>query len=85
MRAVCEILNVSRSGFYAWRDETETQREREGGALVPVVCEVVRAVRVAGLPWNWREWWRPRVMSLPGIGAVFYDVSHEARATFGWE
>ena len=40
MRALCEILNVSRSGFYAWRDETETQREREDRVLVPLVCEV---------------------------------------------
>ena len=40
MRAVCEILNVSRSGFYAWRDETETNREREDRELVPLVCAV---------------------------------------------
>jgi len=40
VRVVCKILNVSRSGFYAWRDETETQRERENLALVPLVCEV---------------------------------------------
>ena len=40
VRAVCEILNVSRSGFYAWRDETETQREREDRAIVPLVCVV---------------------------------------------
>ena len=40
MRAGCEILDVSRSGLYAWRDETETQRERENRGLVPLVCEV---------------------------------------------
>ena len=40
MTAVCEILGVSRSGFYTWRDETETNREREDRALVPLVCEV---------------------------------------------
>ncbi len=38
--AVCEILGVSRSGFYTWRDETETNREREDRVLVPLVCEV---------------------------------------------
>ena len=40
MTAVCEILGVSRSGFYTWRDETETNREREDRALVPLVREV---------------------------------------------
>ena len=40
MRAVCEILDVSRSSFYAWRDETETQREREDREFVPLVCAV---------------------------------------------
>ena len=51
MRTVCEILGVSRSGFYAWRDETQTQREREDRALVPLVCAVFwRHKRRYGLP-----------------------------------
>ncbi len=38
--AVCEVLNVSRSGFYAWRDERETSRERRDGELMPFIQEI---------------------------------------------
>jgi transposase InsO family protein len=37
---VCELLEVSRSGFYAWRSGEESLREERDRELVPVVREV---------------------------------------------
>ena len=37
---VCELLEVSRSGFYAWRRGEESLREERDRELVPVVREV---------------------------------------------
>jgi putative transposase len=37
---VCELLEVSRSGFYAWRSREESLREERDRELVPVVREV---------------------------------------------
>ena len=58
-----------------------------GDSLVlrPVVSEDVMTARFARLPWNLLEALTPRLMSLPGIDAVFYDVTHKPPATFGWE
>lgn len=40
LSAVCDILNVSRSGYYAWRDETETERQRADREFAPLVVEI---------------------------------------------
>jgi transposase InsO family protein len=45
--AVCGLLEVSRSGFYAWRRREESLREEEDQELVPVIREVF-----------WRHWRR---------------------------
>ena len=37
---VCDLLEVSRSGFYAWRSQQESQRDRRDQELVPVIQEV---------------------------------------------
>ena len=37
---VCELLEVSRSGFYAWRSAEESQREVRDRELVPFIREV---------------------------------------------
>ncbi len=37
---VCDLLEVSRSGFYAWRSKQESERERRDQELVPVIQEV---------------------------------------------
>jgi transposase InsO family protein len=37
---VCELLEVSRSGFYAWRTGEESLREERDRELVPVIREV---------------------------------------------
>jgi hypothetical protein len=36
----CDLLNVSRSGFYAWRRWEESLREEEDRELIVVVSEV---------------------------------------------
>ncbi|MBS0207752.1 MAG: IS3 family transposase [Planctomycetes bacterium] len=38
--AVCDALDVSRSGFYAWRSEEESHREEADRELTPVICDV---------------------------------------------
>ncbi len=38
--AVCDLLEVSRSGFYAWRSGEESLREKRDQELAPVISEV---------------------------------------------
>lgn len=38
--AVCDLLEVSRSGFYAWRSAQETRREERDRELAPLIEEV---------------------------------------------
>jgi len=38
--AVCDLLEVSRSGFYAWRSAEESQREERDRELMPFIQEV---------------------------------------------
>jgi len=38
--AVCDLLEVSRSGFYAWRSGAESLREKRDQELAPVIREV---------------------------------------------
>jgi hypothetical protein len=37
---VCDLLEVSRSGFYAWRSAQESQREERDRELLPVIEDV---------------------------------------------
>lgn len=37
---VCDVLAVSRSGFYSWRSEKESTRTHRDKELTPVVCEI---------------------------------------------
>lgn len=37
---VCDLLDVSRSGFYGWRKTEESLREERDRGLVPVICEI---------------------------------------------
>jgi putative transposase len=37
---VCDLLEVSRSGFYAWRSVQESRREEQDQRLMPVIEEV---------------------------------------------
>lgn len=38
--AVCDLLEVSRSGFYAWRTTQESRRDQRDRELAPVIAEV---------------------------------------------
>ncbi len=40
MSAVCQVLAVSRSAYYAWQDETKTIREQRDEELMPLVCDI---------------------------------------------
>ncbi|MFV0445936.1 MAG: IS3 family transposase, partial [Planctomycetaceae bacterium] len=35
--AVCDLLEVSRSGFYSWRSDQESQREQRNRELLPEI------------------------------------------------
>lgn len=37
---VCDLLDVSRSGFYGWRKTEGSLREESDRGLVPVICEI---------------------------------------------
>lgn len=40
MVSICEILGVSRAGFYAWRHEAESARAQRDRKLVPLIHEI---------------------------------------------
>ncbi len=37
---VCEVLSVSRSGYYAWQDERETLRTKRDRELMPLIRDI---------------------------------------------
>jgi putative transposase len=39
---LCEVMQVSRSGYYAWRSRKDSARENENSRLVPLVRELHR-------------------------------------------
>jgi len=53
--------------------------------LRPVVSEDVMTARFARLPWELVNAVARDLLRLPGIHAVFYDVTHKPPGTFGWE
>ncbi|MFI5399544.1 MAG: glutamine-hydrolyzing GMP synthase [SAR324 cluster bacterium] len=53
--------------------------------LRPVVSEDVMTARFARLPWDLLNAVAQDLLRVPGIHAVFYDVTHKPPATFGWE
>ncbi|MEE8397342.1 MAG: glutamine-hydrolyzing GMP synthase [bacterium] len=57
----------------------------ESVVLRPVVSEDVMTARFARLPWSPLLDLAGRIKALPGVHAVFYDVTHKPPATFGWE
>ncbi|HEX9844433.1 MAG TPA: glutamine-hydrolyzing GMP synthase, partial [bacterium] len=59
----------------------------EGECLVlrPVVSEDVMTAQFAQIDWDILDPLADELLRLPGIQAVFYDVTHKPPATFGWE
>lgn len=53
--------------------------------LRPVVSEDVMTAQFAKLPWDVVNPLADALLALPGVAAVFYDVTHKPPATFGWE
>ena len=53
--------------------------------LRPVISEDVMTARFAQLPWAPLESLAEEILALPGVHAVFYDVTNKPPATFGWE
>ena len=45
MRAMCRLHNVSPSGYYAWRDRPESERDRSDAQLLDQIGEVFRTSR----------------------------------------
>ena len=42
---LCQVLNVSRSGFYSWSSRDKSDREKERDRLIPKVKEIHKDVR----------------------------------------
>jgi len=38
--ALCDVLQVSRAGYYAWHSEHETENQRRDRELMPLVCDI---------------------------------------------
>ena len=38
--ALCDVLEVSRAGYYAWQSELETTREHRDHTLMPLICDI---------------------------------------------
>ena len=38
--ALCDVLDVSRAGYYAWHSEHETASQQRDRELMPLVCDV---------------------------------------------
>lgn len=62
-------------------------RNGEGDSVVlrPVVSEDVMTAQFARLDWTLLDQLTTDLLRLPGVDAVFYDISHKPPATFGWE
>ena len=78
---MCRVLNVSRSGFFAWLKRGESRRQRENAKLLRKIREVfLVSDRTYGSPrvWAalWAKGWRisrkqvSRLMRLAGIYAI---------------
>ena len=53
--------------------------------LRPVVSEDVMTAQFARIDWDILNPLADELLRLPGVHAVFYDVTHKPPATFGWE
>ena len=53
--------------------------------LRPVYSEDVMTAQFARLDWELLNSLKQSLSNLPGIDAVFYDITHKPPATFGWE
>jgi transposase InsO family protein len=40
LAAVCEVLEVSRAGFYTWLTETESLQQQRDRELMPLICDI---------------------------------------------
>ena len=40
LAALCDVLQVSRAGYYAWHAEHETANEQRERVLTPVICDI---------------------------------------------
>ena len=53
--------------------------------LRPVCSEDVMTAQFAKIPWQVLHPLAHKILQLPGVAAVFYDITHKPPATFGWE
>ena len=40
LTSLCETLEVSRAGYYAWRSESQSTQEQRDRELMPLVCDI---------------------------------------------
>ena len=53
--------------------------------LRPVCSEDVMTAQFAKIDWKIVNPLADQILQLPGVDAVFYDITHKPPATFGWE
>ena len=59
--------------------------EGECVVLRPVVSEDVMTARFARIDWAPLQQLAQRLLAMPAVHAVFYDITNKPPATFGWE
>ena len=40
LASLCETLEVSRAGYYAWRSEAQSTSQQRDRELMPLVCDI---------------------------------------------
>ena len=40
LAALCDVLEVSRAGYYAWQSAAESARQQRDRELMPLVCDI---------------------------------------------
>ena len=67
---LCQSLNVSRSAYYAWRQDGACARQRDDNRLRPMIRGIFREHRRrygrGGSRWNWR----PGTSRAAGVASV---------------
>jgi len=65
LASLCDTLEVSRAGYYAWRSESQSTQEQRDRELMPLVCDIFwkhkRRYGLEASPWNSGRWGSPVV------------------------
>ena len=50
MALICSVMQVSRSGYYAWRKSEKSSRQQKNESLIPIVQAATKNLRGPMVP-----------------------------------